>query len=175
MAMATQIHGVSLPDELFEVRDVPVRLIHTASRRAQLLRLAARGINAKDAALMVGVNPQTARGIYADPRFRQDVQKLIDNAFEGVDSNWARKKKTMHERLEEVADRSFEILETMLEDAATPKPLRTRIAQDFLDRNPETQAGFKTQTTIIDANMLTLAARTAKEMDKAVVDVTKEK
>lgn len=148
------------------------RLLTSAVLRVQLLRLAMKGVNATRAAEMLGCAPETARRHYADPTFRRAVLGKVDDAFVGVDAAFAEQKKTLHERLAEKADKAFEELCVLLDSQNTPMHLKVKIAQDFLDRNPETQAGFVQRHGKFDPEQLAAASRVAREMDN-VVSITK--
>jgi transposase len=132
-----------------------------------------KGINATIAAKIVGCSKETSRKYYSDPSFRRDALEKVEQAFEGVDNNFIEEKKSIHERLAEQAENAFEELVSLLADKSTSTGYRIRIAQDFLDRNPETQAGFVARHTQVNPDQLIMAARTAKEMDN-VIPIRKE-
>lgn len=158
-----QIEGVSDP--------VSAPLVRQAVRRVQLLRLALKGLNAKQAAQVVGCSHQTALQIYADPEFRRACLSKLEGAFAGIDDTFARSHLSLHERLAEKSTAAFEVLCTMLDSESTHPSLRVKIAQDFLDRNPETQAGYTVQSKKWDPQQLAEAARVAREMDDRVIPI----
>jgi hypothetical protein len=162
--------GIEVPDEVFEAqRQAPVlevggRLLTQAVRRAQLARLAIRGVNAKRAAEILGCSHAVVREVYSDPSFRRGVVGRVDDAFADTDEAFAAKKRTLVERVEEKAEVAFEILCAMLEDDKTTPGHRIRIAQDLLDRHAET-APINRQHFKIDPLELVRASAVAREMD----------
>ena len=141
------------------------RQIKTAVRRAQLLRLAMRGVDATTASRLVGCRPETARKVYADPAFRRLALGKVEGAFAGIDSAYFERKKGLHERLTEKCERAFEELVSILEDPSTSPVLKTKVAFGFLDRNPETQPGYTVASSKFDPEQLREAAQVAKEME----------
>jgi len=133
-----------------------------------MLRLAVRGVNATAAAKVIGCRPETARKYYADPAFRREAFAKVESAFAGVDSDLGNEKRTLHQKLSEAADEAFEELYGMLKNAQTAAAHKIKIAQDFLDRNPETQAGFTTRNVTLSPEQLASAARAAREMDNVI-------
>lgn len=166
--MSEQIADVSL--EGLEFRD---RLLTTSVTRVQLLRLAMKGLNAKQAAAVVGCHEQTARGHYAEPEFRRAVLAKVEAAFEGVDAAFAERKRDLHEMLEEQAYRSCEELIEMVGDPELHPSLKVKIHQDFLNRvedsAPQHKASYKLQPQDLQH-----AAKVAREMDN-VIPFNKEK
>jgi hypothetical protein len=92
----------------------------------------------------------------------------VDLAFVDVDSKLLSKDLSLHERLERKALEAFEVLAGMLDDANTHPGYRMRIAQDFLDRNPETQGGSTVRYGRLDPSQLREAASAARDMDNVV-------
>jgi hypothetical protein len=162
--------GIDIPDEVLDSQRAPApmevggRLLTQAVRRAQLARLAIRGVNAKRAAEILGCSHAVVREVYSDPSFRRGVVGRVDDAFADTDEAFAAKKRTLVERVEEKAEVAFEILCAMLEDDKTTPGHRIRIAQDLLDRHAET-APINRQHFKIDPLELSRAARVAQEMD----------
>lgn len=151
------------------------RLMTQAVRRASLLRLALRGVNATKAAEVVGCSVATARAVYADPTFRASAIGRLDEAFADIDQGLATKKATLIERMSAKADEAFDMLCDIMDDPNTRVPYKIKIAQDFLDRNPETQAGHIVRTgPLADPEKLSQAARVAKEMDGVILFPKKE-
>lgn len=143
------------------------RLLTTVVLRAQLLRLALKGLNATEAAKIVGCHEATARVHYRDPSFRDEVRAKVDQAFMDVDEAYTSKQKGIHERLNDQALRSFEDLIGMLENPDLHPSIRMRINQDILNRVEDAQPMHKVNTTV-DAAALQRAASTAREMDKVI-------
>lgn len=145
------------------------RLMTQAVRRAQLLRLAMRGVTANKAAEILGCSAATARVVYSDPMFRAHCLGQLEEAFADIDTAYAEKKATMVERMGAKAEDAFNALCEMLDDPNTKVPYKIKIAQDFLDRNPETQAGHIVRTgPLADSDKLAQAARVAREMDNVI-------
>lgn len=143
------------------------RLLKTAVTRVRLLRLAMRGMHASDAAKEIGIHATTARQHYSDPDFRREVIKKVEGAFFDVDSAFAEKQKTLHERLEEQASKSFEELVTLAADSDLHPALKVKIHQDFLNRTDESKPLSGTSYKL-DPASLHRAAVSAREMDKVI-------
>lgn len=141
------------------------RLVQQIALRGLLLRFAMRGLNASEASEAAKVPYQTVRTIYADPEFKHEVRRRIDSAFGDADDEFFANKLTLAERIRDKGNDAFRVLCEMLDDPATHPGYRMRIAQDILDRNEQTQAGFTTRR-LIDTDQLRLAAQTAIEMEK---------
>ncbi len=165
-----QIVDLDLPPDLQFVSGPPTaRNLRSAVQRIQLKRLAMRGLNAKQAAQALGCGIEAARRYYRDPEFRREVLSCVNGAFEDVDAAFTQEKVSLHERLGDVAEKSFEILERLLEDPETQVHHKIKIAQDFMDRNPESQAGHVVRTgAISDPDTLAVAARTAREVEASM-------
>jgi hypothetical protein len=144
------------------------RLLTVALRRARLLRCALRGLNAKAAAKIVGCSMQTAQQVYRDPAFRRRVNEQFAGVFSDVDAAYAAAQLSIHERIEGVAGRAFELLEEIMEDETKQPALRVKVAQDFLDRNPETQAGHIVTAREEFVEALAAARSAASDMDNVV-------
>lgn len=152
-----------------------VRLLRSAVLRANLLRLACRGMTAKEAAERLKISVETARYIYRDRQFRTDVLRQVDKAFEDVDSTFKSKKKDLHERISEQAERSFDDLCQMLDNPDLQPSIRMRINQDFLNRSHDT-AQVQARSTKLNPEELARAAETARQMDNVIsIAVRKEK
>lgn len=161
-----------LPDSVaLDVQPSQRGLLTTAVTRTQLLRLAMKGVNATRAAELVGCSPETARRHYADPSFRKHVLGKVDDAFRDVDAAFVLEKKSLHERISEQAERSFEELQVLLQDPELGNSLKVKIHQDFLNRAEDTAQVTKSLSANINPDQLLIAMRTAKEMDKAVINV----
>lgn len=156
--------------ELPELQDVPLeerpRLLMTAVMRIQLLRLAMKGMNATEAAQLVGCSSATARKHYADPSFRREVMGKVDKAFEGIDQAWAGKKKSLHELIDEQAYDSFHQLVSLLQSDDLAPSVKVRVHQDFLNRCEESQQKGSLTLQKIDVNQLMEASKVAQESEK---------
>lgn len=168
--------SVQLPDDWetllldTETRRVTVRGMVA---RQQLVRLACKGLDATRAAKLVGMNPHTVRAIYREPAFRKEVYGKVDSAFVDVDKIFVETKKDLHELIAEQASNAFQVLKGMLEEESTLPSLKVKIAQDFLDRNPESQAGHSVTrlNPALGVESLQQAARIAREMDEKVTPI----
>jgi hypothetical protein len=128
-----------------------------------------RGVTAGKAAEVVGCSAATARAVYSDPMFRAACIGQLDSAFADIDTAFAEKKATLIERMSAKAEEAFDTLCEILDDPNTRVPYKIKIAQDFLDRNPETQAGHIVRTgPLADPEKLSQAARVAREMDGVI-------
>ena len=166
--LVVDLGSVSNARDLNLIADRPhARVLKQAVNRAQLLRLAMRGITAKTAAKILGVGESVALFHYRDPEFQKEVMRRVSGALQTGDGLFVEKAKTLHERLQEQAERSFEDLIKMLEDDRLQPHLRVKINQDFLDRCSDSQkeATLNHKTVPLDPNQLALAAQTAVEMD----------
>lgn len=151
--------------------ELETRLLRTSVTRTQLVRLAMRGLHASEAAKLLGIHPATARSHYNDPDFRRTVLGKVDGAFAGTDAAFVERTRTLTERLEEQASKSFEELQAMLVPegpwGTVSHNLRFRIHKDFMDRFTETAPVSRSQVSI-DPIQLQVAARAAGEMDKVI-------
>lgn len=107
---------------------------------------------------------------YRDVEFKRQCFELVEGAFGTVDARVAEFQLTLHDRIRIKSEEAFDQLCAILEDEATLPQIKVKIAQDFLDRNPESQAGHTvTRTnTAADAEALQAAARAAREMDNVL-------
>ena len=144
------------------------RLVRSAIIRLQLERLAMRGVNATRAAELVGCHRDTSRGVYRDPRFKKKVLGKINAALGEVDQTIFKEKKDLHARLAEKCEDAFQKLCDLMEDPETSTAHQIKIAQDFLNRNPESQPGATIMKREFDPEQLSRAARVAKEMENVV-------
>jgi hypothetical protein len=138
------------------------------ARRTKLLRLAAQGLNAKQAANVTGIPYATVLAEYGDEEFRAQTYALVNSAFSGVDGKVADFNLTLHDRIRLQSEKAFEKLCELMDDDTTHPAIVARIAQDFLDRNPESQSGSTMRIERIEADHLALAAKAAKEMDNVI-------
>lgn len=144
------------------------RILQVALRRAQLLRCALRGMTAKAASRIVGCSEGTAAAIYRDPAFRKQVYDKFTGVFADIDAGFADRKLALHERLEHKASEAFQLLSDLMDSDETPVHLRARIAQDFMDRNPDTTAAGVVRRTEELTETLKEAAKAAEEVEKVV-------
>lgn len=152
--------------------ELETRLLRTSVTRIQLQRLAMRGLHASEAAKLLGISSATARSHYSDPDFRRAVLSKVDGAFIGTDAEFIERARTLTERLEEQATKSFQALQEMLEPDTNKgreisDNLKYRIHTGFLDRHSETATITKAKVTV-DPILLAVAARAAIEMDNVV-------
>lgn len=157
-----------IPDKVCMEEAAELRPVQSV-RRAKLLRLAAQGVNAKRAAAFLGVSHQTVLKEYQNPEFRRQVVRLVESAFEEVDEKFEVMQLSLHDRIRLKSEEAFETLCRLMDDENTHPAVRTRIAQDMLDRNPETLAGSVVRhDSVAEAEELRRAADVAREMDKVV-------
>jgi phage terminase small subunit len=167
--MSEETADVNL-DELEPLRD---RLLTTSVTKAQLLRLAMKGLNATQAAKVVGCSAETARSHYASVDFRRAVLAKVEEAFEGIDAAYESKRKNLHEMLEEQALKSCEELMQMVEQPDLHPSLKVKIHQDFLNRVEDSAQQTK-HSYKMDPTDLRHAASVAREMD-AVIPIDRKK
>jgi|SRR5580658_1309347 hypothetical protein len=150
------------PDSELEHR--PQRI----SRRLELLRLAMRGYSAKQAAESLEIPYSAALQEYRDREFRALAFGRLEHAFAEIDGNFEEEKKSLHERLAEKSNDAFRVLCELLEDEEVHPGVRVKIAQDMLDRNPDTMAGSVVRHEKFDPQQLMRAAQAASEMDNVI-------
>lgn len=148
--------------------ELETRLLRTSVTRTQLLRLAMRGLHASEAAKVLGIHVSTARSHYSDPDFRRAVLAKVDGAFSDVDAAFIERTKTMTEKLEEQAHKSFDGLLKMLDPTAYGREispnLEAKIHLEFLNRTAETSSVNRSLVSL-DPMQLSVAAKAASEMD----------
>lgn len=145
------------------------RILQVALRRAQLLRCALRGLTAKAAAKIVGCSEGTVASTYRDPAFRKQVYDKFNGVFSDIDAGFADRKLALHEKLERKAGEAFDLLSDLMDSEETPVHLRARIAQDFMDRNPDTtSSGVVRRSSEEMTQVLQEAAKAAEEVEKVV-------
>ncbi len=158
-------HTADVNLEGLELRD---RLLTTSVTRAQLLRLAMKGLNATQAAKVVGCHEATARSHYATPDFRRAVLAKVEEAFEGIDAAFIERKASLHEMLEEQAYKSCQELIELVSDPDLHPSLKVKIHQDFLNRVEETAQQSKVSHHKMEPRELQHAAQVAREMDSVI-------
>lgn len=162
--------ALHLPSDLALPASSPApqtRLLKTAITRAQLLRLALRGLNARQASEALSISVYSARSHYADPSFRSQVMTRVEGSLAYADEKFDAQAKTLHAKLAEAGERAFDELVDMLGTKTTPLGLRVKIGLEMMDRHPELSATRKSEvhhTHALTAGDLALAARTASEM-----------
>lgn len=167
-----QLHDAALAAELSPITDPFLREKHLkrAVLQSKLFRCALQGITAKKAAALCGCHKSTAQEIYRDPSFRLMVKERLGEVFQPSDDAFANREQTLQEKIAEASHSAFEVLRTMLEDETQDPRLRARVAETFLDRNPE--ASRHVSSTVeknvhhFAAEELMNAARTADELIK---------
>jgi hypothetical protein len=169
---------LTLPPSILEIESVePLNrgLLKSAVRRTQLLRLAMRGMDAKQAALAVGCSHAHALQVYREPEFRRQALAKVESAFASIDASFAAHKLSLHEQIEEQAERSFLNLVELLNQDIHPS-LKVKIHQDFLNRCEESQPQHKVNMGHkFSPEELQRAALTAREMDANVTPITKRR
>lgn len=145
------------------------RALRDSVVRVHLLRMAMRGMKAKDAALAVGCGEVVARRHYADREFQREVHRRISKAFSESDTTFLYERKNLSDLIEGQAYSSFHELVKMLdgEFGALRPETRMKIHQDFLNRTTDSRQ----QAGVIhtwDPDALRVAAKTAAEMDTAL-------
>lgn len=145
------------------------RALRDSVIRVQLLRLAMRGMRAKDAMRAVGCSEAVARRHYADREFQREVHRRISKAFADSDTQFMYEQKNLGDLIEGQAYSSFHELVKMLDgEYGTLRPeTRMKIHQDFLNRT----ADSRQQAAVVhtwDADALRIAAKTATEMDTSM-------
>jgi hypothetical protein len=139
-----------------------------SSRRQELLRLAMRGFSAKKAAEALELPYSGVLQEYRDREFRALAYGRLEQAFSEIDSGFEEEKQTLHERLRAKSDDAFRVLCELLGDEEVHPGVRAKIAQDILDRNPETMAGHTVRHEKFDPEQLRRAAQAAGEMDNVI-------
>lgn len=143
------------------------RLLRSAVLRVQLVRLAMKGLPASQAAAHLGISPATARIYYQEASFRQEVLGKVEGAFADVDVSFVTKRKTLHERLDEQAEASFDGLLELLQNKAVHPNVKVRIHQDFLNRSEQSKP-LTGNTLKMDPEWLARASSAAREMDNVI-------
>jgi hypothetical protein len=179
--------SLSIPDGLaehldrVELAERQPRLLRTAVLRAQLLRLALRGLTAKQSSEILRCSYFSARQHYHDPAFRAQVLARVEGAMANADERFDAGARTLHQRLADTSEKAFEILQEMLvnaEDAGVTPGLRAKIALEFMDRNPDLAPTHKSEHNhkhTFSAEDLALASRTATEMNAGVIPINQPK
>lgn len=166
--VTTELTLEALTEDAGGASSLETRLLRSSVTRVQLLRLAMRGLHATEASRIVGCHVATARTHYSDPDFRRAVLSKVEGAFAGTDAAFIARTKTLTEKLEEQAAKSFDELTEMLDPngrfGVANQNLRFRINKDFLDRHAETAPVTRSKVTL-DPMQLTIMAQAASEMD----------
>lgn len=149
-----------------EAPTVKKRLLRREVQKRQLLRLALRGLTAKQSSEALGIGVYTARAWYADPEFRKTVLSKVEGALAYADETFLKQSKTLHEKIAEKSESAFEKMCEMMDSPNVSEGLRLRVCQDFLDRNPDAakHSAVEHQHNF-SAEELRNAAKAAAEMD----------
>lgn len=163
-----QVNTAAMATEM-DMEGLDQRLLTSTVTRVQLVRYAMRGMNATEAAKLAGISEATARRHYADPEFRRLVVGRVDRAWVGSDASFNERTKSLAEKIEEQAAKSFDSLVQMLDPdtnggVGISDNLKFRIHTTFLDRHSETAQISKGQFKIDPLQMMH-AAGVAAEMD----------
>ena len=145
------------------------QLLRSAVLRAKLLRCSMRGMNATQAAKIVGCSVATACAIYRESSFRRQTMGMVEGALSPGDQLYQERTKTVQERIQDATDTAFDLLMEVLADPTEDKRLRVKVAEGLLDRNPDTAKQSQSTTTEIhrfSVEELALAARAADELDR---------
>lgn len=127
-----------------------------------------RGYTAKKAAESLGIPYAAVLQEYKDREFRALAYGRLELAFSEIDGNFTEEKLSLHEKLASKANDAFKVLCELLDDEAVHPGVRVKIAQDMLDRNPDTQAGHTVRHERFDPEQLKRAAMVASEMDNVI-------
>lgn len=152
------------PDNEFRVQQ--------AVQRLKLRRLAAKGVNAKQAAEGLGLHMNTVRSVYRDPQFKQEVMAAVNGAFEDIDDEIVARQRSLEEEMEALAWDAFSILKDKLTsgDAKLTDYQRAKLAEGVLDRMQATAKYSKNIQvgTKLEADDLVRASQTAREMEHSL-------
>lgn len=166
--------SISLPAGLasrlsdLEAPTVKKSLLRREVQKRQILRLALRGLTAKQTSEALGIGVYTVRAWYADPEFRRVVLSKVEGALAYADETFLRQNKTLHQKIAEKSESAFEKMCEMMDSPNVSEGLRLRVCQDFLDRNPEAAKHSSVEHEHMhrfSAEELRNAAKTASEMD----------
>lgn len=113
------------------------QLVVSAVTRQKLLRAASQGMSAKAAAALIGCDYSMARNAYRDRAFQLAAVEMVNGNLEKLDASLRARSETMSEKIDRASQRAFEVLMDALEDEQNSPSLRVRVAEGFLDRNPE--------------------------------------
>jgi hypothetical protein len=167
--MQIELHDATLAAEMQVVDDPFTREKHL--RRAilftKLLRCAIRGMSAKEAAKYVGCWRGVAQEIYRDPSFRAQVRERVESSMASGDAEFMQREQTLQDKIAAASNKAFDVLQEMLEDTQQDPRLRVRVAEGFLDRNPEAARKTESKSTHthnFSVEQLMNAARTADEL-----------
>lgn len=166
--------GLAEAVERVEFEPQARKLLRSEIVRAQLLRMALRGLTAKQSSEALGCSYWLARQAYSEPEFRRKVLSKVEGALAYADELFTKQNKTLHERIAEKSEKAFEVLCELLESPSVHPSIRMRVGQDLLDRTPDVSK----QTTVehkhaFSAEQLVLAAKTAEEMSSKVISIKK--
>ena len=163
--MVEQVINLTSEDLEFLRTPPTSRGLRKSVLRMQLLRMAMRGITMKEAAMSLDISPDQVSVHYRDPDFQKEVIRRVSGAFQDPDSEFIENKKTLLERVNEQAERSFDRLVNILDQKLLAPRDEVRVHQDFLDRAKDTSK-IERREVLIDHNALANAAKVAAEMDR---------
>ncbi len=173
--MAEQVINLTSEDLEFLRTPPTSRGLRKSVLRMQLLRMAMRGINIKEAAMALDISPDQVAVHYRDPDFQKEVIRRVSGAFQDPDSEFVDQKKTLLEKVNDQAEKSFDRLVQILDQRLLAPKDEVRVHQDFLDRAKDTSK-IERREVLIDHQALANAAKVASEMDRGngkVVDIRK--
>lgn len=165
MKEGTQTVDLIVEDLEFVAPAPTARELRRSVTRLRLLRLAQQGVTATKAATILGISPDQARVHYSDQTFQDEVLGRVSKAFSSTDARMFEAQRTLSEKLEDKANRAFDVLSELLERSDIRVETRARIAQDFLDRRPDSSKISTSIKAELDPVVLARVARTAAEMD----------
>lgn len=142
-----------------------------AVQRAKLKRLAMKGVNAKQAAKLVGLCKETVQAIYRDEGFKRDVLAAVNEAFDEVDDQFRMKQRTIHEEMEMLALDAFDKLKSYITEESNniTDYQRAKLCEGVLDRNLATSKVNRSMTLPtpqLQADTLARAAQVGEEMQQ---------
>lgn len=152
--------------DLSILEEPTARQLRRSVLRVQLLRLAQRGLKAKQAAQALNIPESQALTHYRDPLFQKEVMLRVSTVFSGSDNEFASRALTLHEKIQQQAEKSFDELARLLQEDVLPTSLKVKVHQDFLNRSEESQPMTKVTHSGMpfDAEKLAIAAVAAEEI-----------
>jgi hypothetical protein len=141
--------------------------VQKEDRKAQFIRLLLLGHNVPKCAKILGTASHTLYHWLLDPAVEEAVRERNAKIWEALDKQVDERAATYTERIVEMSDGALRRIEELLQSDNEQVALKAAIT--VLDRNPETsthhRADVTNRTFVIDANMLTLAASAALEIE----------
>jgi hypothetical protein len=141
-------------------------------RQRDIIRLAIEGAPSKKIGEMLNLNYTTVNQYLRKPDVQAAVRAESEAAWEATVAHLRNSRINMTEAIRDASEKALaKIIELMDSD---DERIIYRSASDILDRNPETGKSHKVESTeklfVIDANMLELAARAAKEIEPPTIE-----